>query len=168
MSDDSKLRLLLCGECKSIEELPWYEGDVRGDHLLDYLASRHQYPDGNRHRGGALFDVPEKHWKDPNARQMIIEQINARTGKGLGDKFYEVKATFKEDAFTCWKSRNRTKNCGDFKSEKKRLIPDTKAERKDLGLSPVKSNRFLCEFCPYFSIAMQRMRAGRGDYSFKD
>lgn len=166
MSD--RIRLLVCGECKTIEELPWYEGPVEGDTLLEVLASRHEYPSGQRHGGANLFDVEEKHWRDPYIQKRIVEEITVRTGKGLGDEFYNIKNTFQEDAFTCWKRHNRTRNCDDYKSDRKRLMPNTRQERKEAGLPPFRSNRFLCEFCPVQSVYMQRMRAKRGDYHYVD
>ncbi|MFD9947195.1 hypothetical protein ACFWYW_23915 [Nonomuraea sp. NPDC059023] len=166
MTTEPKIRLLLCGTCTTIEELPDHHGPVESDDLLAYLASRHRFPSGTPHAGGQLFDVEEKHWRNTETRKQIVDQINARSGEGLGRSFYELKDTFKEDAFTCWKKHNRTTNCGDFKSEAKRLTPDTAAERKAAGLGKARSNRFLCEFCPHFSVVMQRMRAARGDYHY--
>ncbi|WP_159402754.1 hypothetical protein [Streptomyces sp. RTd22] len=40
------IRLLLCKDCGSMEELPDYEGDPRQDFLLDTLVKRHRNPDG--------------------------------------------------------------------------------------------------------------------------
>jgi hypothetical protein len=96
----------------------------------------------------------------------IIDELKKKVSDGLGDDFYAVKETFKEDAQTCWKAHNRTKNCADFKSDSKRIQPATKAERKNLGLTPMQSNRFVCEFCPVHAVVMQRMRADRGDYDY--
>jgi len=168
MSNETKIRLVVCRTCKSIEEIPDFQGPLKDDTLLDIVASRHEYAEGFPHEGLKLFDVEERHWRDTHKREKIVEKIKERVGMGLGDEFYTIKATFKEDAFACWKRRNRTRNCEDFKSDKMRLVPNTHAERKELGLPKPTSNRYLCEFCPYFSIAMQRMRAKRGDYHYVD
>ncbi|WP_188187565.1 hypothetical protein [Nonomuraea sp. SYSU D8015] len=141
-----------------MEELPDYEGPVEGDHLLDVLVSRHRFPSGAEHGGGLLIrDIKEEHWADPQIRQQIIQQIDARTAEGLGNHFYDSKNTFQEDAGKCWKEHNRTKNCGDYMSDRKRLLPDTRAERKEAGLDyKNRPNTFLCNFCPYHQIVEQR------------
>jgi hypothetical protein len=167
---DTKIRLLLCGTCGSMEELPDYEGPVEGDYYLEALVSRHRYPDGNEHRGGLLIrDIYEKHWKDPQIRAQIIKEINARTAEGLGTQFYDSRNTFVEDAVMCWKKHNRTHNCGDYKSDRMRLLPDTRAERKEAGLD-VKNrpNIWLCQFCPYHQIVAQRIRDAQGVYEYKE
>jgi hypothetical protein len=48
-----------------------------------------------------------------------------------------------------------------------RLVPDTRAERRDLGLETKASRRpatSLCVFCPYHSVVMQRARKAQGFY----
>ena len=90
-------------------------------------------------------------------------------GELLDGEFFDIKNTFDDDAFTCWKQHNRTTNCGDYRSDKKRLVAPTQELRKDIGgglakKSPVST--FLCNFCPYQSIVMQRMRADQGEYHF--
>ncbi|MFI6495950.1 hypothetical protein [Nonomuraea typhae] len=162
---EEKVRLLVCQDCKTIEELPDHDGPVDYDVLLETAASRHETASGLRHVG-FLYDVSAKSWNDSRIRLEIIEQIKKRSGEGLGNAFYAVKATFQEDAQKCWRQHNRTRNCDEYKSDRKRLQPDTKAERKDLGLAPMQSDRFLCEFCPVQSVMMQRMRADRGDYNY--
>lgn len=163
---ETKIRLVVCPECKTIEEIPDHEGPLKYDYLLDAMAVKHTYPSEHLHAGLVLFDVEQKKWNNTEYRLQIIKQVQERNGAGLGDDFYAVKETFKEDAMTCWKQHNRTRNCDDFKSDSKRIVPDTKWERKDLGLAPMKSDRFVCEFCPVHAVMMQRMRAARGDYDY--
>jgi hypothetical protein len=165
MAELEQVRLMICQDCKSIEEIPDYDGPVEYDYLLEAASSRHTTASGLRHIG-IMCKVPADAWNTPQMRMEIIQQLKERTGKGLGDEFYAVKETFKEDAMRCWKQHNRTRNCDDFKSDAKRIVPDTKADRKDLGLAPMKSNRFVCEFCPVHAVMMQRMRADRGDYDY--
>ncbi|WP_344585669.1 hypothetical protein [Nonomuraea roseoviolacea] len=138
------------------------------DTLLDVAASRHEYAYEKPHPGLRMFRVKQTDWNDTRKRLDIIERLKEETGDGLGDEFYAVKETFKEDAMTCWKQHNRTKNCDEFKSDRKRLMPDTTAERKSAGFAPMQSNRFLCEFCPCGSLVMQRARAAKGIYDFNE
>lgn len=163
---ESKVRLVVCPVCKTIEEIPDYSGPLKYDYLLDAMAVKHSYGAGQPHVGLILFDVDQTEWNNSQTRLKIIEQVKERNGAGLGDEFYSVKETFKEDAMTCWKQHNRTRDCDDFKADNKRIVPDTKWDRKDLGLAPMKSNRFICEFCPVHTVKMQRMRAARGDYDY--
>ncbi|MGW0061418.1 hypothetical protein ACWDTT_16010 [Streptosporangium sandarakinum] len=165
-TNEPELRLIVCRTCKTVDELPDFHGPVIDDVLLDIVASRHEYGPNAPHEGLMPFRVPEKHWKNSAHKAEILERIKERVGMGLGDDFYNVKNQFQEDAQTCWKARNRTKNCDDWRSEKKRLVPDTAAERKAAGLGKPTSNRFLCDFCPVQSVKMQRMRAARGDYHY--
>ena len=163
---EERVRLVVCPVCKSIEEIPDFEGPIQYDTLLDVTASRHEYAYEKPHPGLRMFNIEAAHWNDSNKRKQIIDELKKEVSDGLGDEFYAVKETFKEDAQKCWKAHNRTKNCADFKSDSKRIQPATNAERKNLGLAPMQSNRFVCEFCPMQSIMMQRMRAGRGDYDY--
>lgn len=163
---ETKIRLVVCPVCKTIEEIPDFQGPLKYDVLLDNIAVRHEYAPDRPHEGMKLFDVPQTAWNDTETRLQIIKQVKERVGGGMGDEFYAVKETFKEDAMECWRRHNRTMNCDEFKSDSKRLDPGTKHDRKELGLAPMRSNRYLCEFCPFHSVAMQRMRAKRGDYDY--
>jgi hypothetical protein len=51
----------------------------------------------------------------------------------------------------CYSQHLRPKGaCPDFNAESKRLMPDTKAERKEAGLDPKRGLPIihLCSFCP--------------------
>jgi hypothetical protein len=147
-----------------MEELPDYEGPVEGDHLLEVLVSRHRFPSGAEHGGGLLIrDIKEEHWQNEQIRRQIIQQIDARSAEGLGNHFYDSKNTFQEDAGMCWK------NCGDYMTDSKRLLPDTRAERKEAGLDyKNRPNTFLCNFCPYHQIVEQRKAAAKGAYDYTE
>lgn len=169
MSDDEKVRLLICHVCQSIDELPDYEGDPAHDDTLNYRVAEHQYPSGTPHVG-SLARVSAKSWNNKDHRAGILAELAKAglpgKGEGLGQSYYDVKDNFRADALKCWKQHNRTLNCEDYHSESKRLYPDTKAERKDLGLSPnTRPNTFLCNFCPVESVATTEMRRKRGDYN---
>jgi hypothetical protein len=123
---------------------------------------------GTSHAG--LATVSEKTWDDPRLQKKVIEQLSeAASGKdtGLGSGLYNLRDTFKDDAIKCWRQHNRTTNCGDYKSDSKRLVPDTRGDRRELGLETKASRRpgtYLCVFCPYHSVVMQRARKEQGFY----
>lgn len=162
-----QIRLLLCLECSTIEELPDYEGDPREDHLLEVLISKHEYPSGLRHLGD-LIKLDKAVWDNKNSKREVIKQIRKGSG-GIDEfdaKFYETKNTFMEDALHCWKVKhNRTINCGDYRSEPKRLVPDTKDDWKQAGVTRPKKtafDRYLCDFCPYHRVVVETEKHKRG------
>lgn len=162
----AKVRLLVCLDEKTIEELPDYEGPAEKDDTLNWLISnRHtERGSGLTHRG-QLMDVEAKHWDNEKMRAQIIAQI--REGAqftGLDPSFYDAKNTLQEDAMTCWtRDHNRDPACSDYKSEKKLLKPDTKGDRADLGLSEYRSTTYLCDFCPVKSLVQKAYYDKSGD-----
>lgn len=152
MSDH--LRLLLCLECKTLEPVPDYEGDPHNDWDLKYVIEKHAYPSGDKHNGN-LIRLPKKYWDNPEQRESIRKQINeGLVGGGLPDAFYDVKDTLNEDALQCFQRHNRNPGCPDYRSDAKRLSAGTDKERRDLGLAPLRSNRFLCDHCPVHSLVL--------------
>ena len=148
----TKIRLLICYTDKSVTPLPWCGENPQCQHPgclepLEYRLGEH-----TGHRVG-LADVEENQWEDPYKREVITGQIaeyaqGTGQGSGLGEQFYEVRDTFADDAMRCWKKHNRTKDCGDWKTDKMRLYPDTRADRKELGLDPkTRPSSSLCDFC---------------------
>jgi hypothetical protein len=168
-ADGPRLRLLICHDCKTIEPLPWFDGPVQYDDTLNYRLASHRTGSGEPHHG-TLGTVSESSWEDPQKQRQIMKEITkAHAGgeTGLGHALYNARSTFQEDALTCWRQHNRTTNCQDYKSDSKRLVPDTRGERRELGLSVKSSARpatSLCNFCPYHSVVMQRARKEQGFY----
>lgn len=170
-SDDARMRILVCFDCDSVDPLPLYDGPPEHDEYLTARIGNHRTPGGTPHRG-RLFTVSEKSWNNPSYRAEILKEIDKARGggdTGLGTRFYDVRSTFQEDAMTCWRVKhNRTENCEDYKSDKMRLVPDTKEERKDLGMETrarhIPGGTYLCMFCPYASIVMERQRKAQGFY----
>ncbi|MDX3260749.1 hypothetical protein PV336_16130 [Streptomyces sp. MI02-2A] len=161
------VRLLQCLDCKTLEELPDYQGDPRGDHLLEVMVQGHKFPSGTEHRGH-LHRVEKKHWDSPTTRATIEAQIREKSGHtGLDPNFYAAKNTFQEDAMSCWKAHQRNPGCSDYKTASKQLTPGTAAERKAAGLPKYRSaqDRFLCEFCPVHSLVVQAARKKAGLYN---
>jgi hypothetical protein len=170
-ADDARIRILVCYDCDSIDPLPVFNGPPEYDEFLTARIEGHKTAGGTPHRG-RVFTVSEKSWDNPEYRAEILRELDkARNGgeTGLGARFYDVRSTFQEDAMNCWRHKhNRTENCEDYKSDKMRLVPDTKEERKDLGLETraryLPGGTYLCMFCPYASIVMQRQRKAQGYY----
>lgn len=164
------MRVLHCLVCGSLEELPPFDGRPENDDLLEISVERHRFPSGEPHKGH-LFRVPALQWENVEVRRRIIEQIKGGGSKGIDEfdeKFYDTKNTFKDDAMACYAAHLRPKDgCPDYKTGRKALVPDTRAERKDAGLvAPSKApgpRTYLCDFCPVHSIVVQRMRDQRGD-----
>lgn len=165
-----KIRILYCWDCKSIEELPDFEGNPDDDVLLSVLIERHESA-GVQH-AGSLFKIGVKLWSQEKYRNEIITQMRDQVGGGLDnlDKgYYETRATFYEDAMSCYKSHNRPQDdCGDWKAENKRLIPKTDALRKEAGLETAAKSSgtrvYLCDFCPVKSNVMTKQREAAGMY----
>lgn len=167
----SKLRLLICHSHESVQPIPWCGEDNQCTHPgclepLEYRLTGHL---GCR---VSLGDIDEKTWDNAAARPAIIRQaveytFGAGKAGGLGGEFYDVRSTFSEDAMTCWKRHNRTKNCGDYQSDRMRLYPDTGADRKEAGLDPkMRPATTLCQFCPYHGIVVQRQRSEKFRYNY--
>jgi hypothetical protein len=160
--------LMVCAECGTVEHA---SGEPQYNEELEALGRRHEvYVAGNLYRHPlALTTVNAQLWeKSEEFRKFLIAMIQdaTKTGDvGLGNKNYDLKNTFQEDAITCWRKHGRTQNCDDYKSDKMKLLPDTKGDRKELGLSVRAANRpgvHLCVYCPYHSVVMSRARKAQG------
>lgn len=166
-----EIRLLHCKVCDSIEELPLFDGAPENDHLLQILVDRHVFPSGEPHVG-RLFRLPQMSWESTEARKQIIEQIKGGGSAGLDEfdpEFYATRNTFQEDALKCYNAHLRpTDGCPDYESPSKRLLPNTKEDRKEVGLvDPSKApgpKTYLCQFCPVSSVVMTKKNALRGLY----
>lgn len=169
------LRLLICGHCNSVQEVPWCGTDKQCGHRacvepLEFRIAEHQFTDGRPHAPATLADIEKKLWDDPQVRKNFLSDIPTVTGwpgggEGLGQTLYDVKSTFMEDAATCWAQHNRTTDCGDYKSKKKLLAPDTKSERRDLGLSAAHPTTYLCDYCPVKSIVQTKAYSDKYRYN---
>jgi hypothetical protein len=159
---NESIRLLRCNDCLTLEELPDFDGPPEYDTLLITLMDRHRFPNGEPHRG-RLIKVETRAWGMSNLRQALIEQIWAGS-KGIAEldaSFYDVKNTFQEDAIKCYQQHLRPQEgCPDWRSESKILKPDTKADRKEAGLSTTEGMPVihLCSFCPCRSFYERKQR----------
>lgn len=167
----TQLRLLICHQCKTVEEFPDFDGPPDRDEVLAFHAAKHRSA-GVPHKGN-LVKIDEEHWSREEVREQTLKQIQeALSGgeTGLGSPAYNLLNTLREDAMTCFRQHQRNPACSDYKSPEKRLVPDTVAERKELGLDPVydstnrRLTRYLCEYCPVHSLVQQAARKRAGLY----
>lgn len=163
------IRLLLCLNCKSVEEIPDFQGHPDDDVLLQIIIEKHQST-GVPHKGN-LVKVPLKLWMRQEVREQMLQQIRGGAAPGLDAMmpgYYDVKNQFFQDAMNCYAAHSRPKGqCPEFGDEKKRLVPSTTAERKELGLgAPTTSGTkvYLCDFCPVKSYNMTKARETKGMY----
>lgn len=148
------VRLLLCHEDKSLEQVDDYEGDPHNDWALKYVLEKHRYPSGDPHLG-QMMRVEKKHWDLPSTREAIEKQIRDSAGHtGLDQSFYDTKDTLGEDALKCFEKHGRNPGCNNYRDDDKRLSAGTDRERKSLGLQPLRANHFLCDHCPVHSMVM--------------
>jgi hypothetical protein len=104
---------------------------------------------------GRLYNVSLLHWQSKTLKPQIIEQITSGASglDAFGTGFYATRMQFHEDAMKCFAVHSRPKGqCPEFHADKKRLLPTTKAERHEVGLSDPKNapgpRIYLCDFCP--------------------
>jgi hypothetical protein len=166
---EERVRLLICADCKSIEELPAYDGPQEHDDTGNYRMAQHRYGSDGPYHPTTVGDVAKKDWDKPTVREAIVQKITTSLGgdEGLGREYYDVKSNFQQDAIGCWKRHNRTTDCGDYMSEPKRLDPGTRRDRIEAGITPRRPSTFLCQFCPVQSVKMQLRRAAKGAYDRK-
>jgi len=152
-----RLRLLICRDCRSIEELPDFTGPVEHDVVLDHAVEAHRYPNGEAHFGN-LADVEESDWRDPSRQAEIVKQITSKT-TGLESEFYATKNTFEAEALKCYaKHRRPDQGCIDWQNSKKRLGNPSK-----MGWQ-VGPKVYLCDFCPVRSWVDTQKRSQAGAY----
>jgi hypothetical protein len=168
---EATLRLLYCLVCKTLEELPPFDGRPENDTYLMLACEGHVFPSGDPHKG-RLFRLPVAYWANEEIRKGIIDQIKGGGSKGLDEvdpDYYASRSTFAEDALKCYQRHQRpTDGCSEYMDSSKILLPKTAVERKELGLPSPKNapgpKVFLCTMCPIHSIVTTRKRALLGLY----
>lgn len=148
---EDQIRILRCDVCRTLEEIPDFDGPADYDVLLQVALDRHRT--GGQSHVGRLINVPKRAWEMPSLRKALIQQIRDGSSSGLANfqsDFYELHDTFREDALLCYDQHLRPEGaCADWHADNKRLIPNTKSERKEAGLDPKRMPViFLCSFCP--------------------
>ena len=171
--NEPMMRLLVCAKCKSIEEVPAYEGPEGGEDTVQYDHTMRFFVDQHIERGCTNFQdrttghLPTKYWLIPKIKESIVSQL--QTGSQgldvLGTQFYATRENLLSDAMNCWiKEHKSTRDCDDYKSDKKVLKPDTAKERKEAGLEKVGAGPkvYLCDYCPVKSIVQQKAFKQKG------
>lgn len=159
------IRILRCDQCRTMEELPDYEGSPDRDYVLGALiAQRHTEQSGVTHVG-QLMRVEKQHWESTSTRKEILRQLAMET-TGFDPEVYNADAGYRADAMDCWKKHLRVRECADYKIGEKRITPNTAAERKEAGLPKYTSEKdvYLCDFCPAKSIVQEKVFKKRGLY----
>lgn len=151
------VRTLRCDVCKTLEEVPDFEGDPSRDYVMDALiARRHTDPSGLTHIG-QVMRWAKRDWESTSTRQEVMRQLAVKT-TGFDPEVYAADAGFRTDAMECWKKHLRVSECSDYKvGTERRLTPNTAKERKELGLPKYRSEKdvYLCDFCPAKAAAQE-------------
>ena len=169
------MRLLYCNACKTLDEIPDYDGQEEVDPLVEVVVREHNMRDPMAHGGQRvnpmrLAVVDDLEWQFD--REKIIEQIN-RSNKQVGfDPWVgEAHNTFREDAHKCWVQHRQPdlgagKACIDYWDESKRIGRPTAIGRQIVkeneGLG--KTDPHLCQWCPYYSGVVTEVRFKKGQY----
>lgn len=165
------IRLLVCADCKSMDEIPDFEGHPDDDVLLKIACESHVWPTGTEHKGN-IFRIPLKFYGNPKVRESMIKQIQAGVSGGLDDVekgWYDAKSQFAADAMSCFEKHLKPAGrCPDWMNDSKKLVPKTAAERKDAGMNAPGQNgapsTYLCSFCPASIFMTQKRRELAGMY----
>ncbi len=147
------MRLLLCHDCTTLEEVPDFDGPPERDVLLDNLLERHRFDGGREPHRGQLLKVDAKDWADKRKREAIIEEVWNKAGyTGMEPEFYATQNTFQEDAAKCFNAHRRPQGgCIDYCIPSKRLGNSTLTREeqkisKEAGFKP-RGAVYLCNFC---------------------
>jgi hypothetical protein len=176
--EPDRINLLVCKQCKTIQEIPYTKtgkslGEGRYDQSDNPFISSYIGECERAGHFGVLTDCLTVAWMgNPQLKESILAQIKEQIlgggSKGLdvfGTNFYNVKATYTEDAMNCYNLHLRPQGqCADYKSDKKVLKPDTAKERLDAGLEAGKTKIHLCDFCPVKMYNQKRAYTERGLY----
>lgn len=141
-----EIRLVVCRDCRSIEELPPYTGPIDRDVLLEDTLSRHMYV-GSTHEV-TLVKVPESFWRDKAIKERITRQLSQGGSKGIEEledaqDYYGTRDTYREDALKCFQRHQRPQEgCIDYQNPDKRIGNPT-SEGWKTG-----PRVYACSFCP--------------------
>jgi hypothetical protein len=162
-------RLLVCRECRTIDELPLYDGPKEleaRDPILDNVVRRHVQKHGDLStEAAALLVAPEDVCNCAKCRGQATFWQGHRDDvlKGLGERWtgfhpehYATFDTYREDALRCYSLHRRPKgtDCIDYQVDNRRLTPEAWKGREV----------FLCDFCPVNSAVETAKRHRLGLY----
>lgn len=168
-----QLRVLQCFECKTMEELPDFEGNPADDVTLHYLDQKHGGSSQQPHHR-TLLRVEQRVWEDRNAKKQIVEQAWTAE-KGFKPSYYDIKDTLKEDAVNCHRAHQRQVPCIDWHDSTKKLTSPTSRDRAKLAAELPRSFggdrdaiakgapvQYLCDFCPVAVAVEHAKQKARG------
>jgi hypothetical protein len=173
--NEPMMRLMKCLKCKTIDEIPGYSGPEGGENTVEFDEALRFFVDQHIDKGctnrddRVIYYLPVRFWVIPKVKKGILKQIQ-QGAEGLdifGTNFYATKENFTADAMTCWIAHKQTKDCGDYKNDKKLLKADTAKERLDAGLEKESSGPkvYLCDYCPVKSIVQEKAFKQQGLYN---
>lgn len=171
-----QVRVLVCYECKTQEQIPDYPPSANPDNdfTLHYVDEKHGGHTQQAHHR-VLHRVSEAVWKDPRARKGILERTwDGKTG--FTPQYYDIKDTLQEDAVKCHIAHQRQVPCIDWKDSSKRLKSPTAGDRQKLARDLPRSFKgdrdaiakgapvqYLCEFCPVAAAVEHAKQKARGE-----
>jgi hypothetical protein len=172
--NEPHMRVLKCTRCRSLEEVPDYDGPEGGENSAEYDLALKFFTDPHVNGKCTRDDFmtvrfPTRFWVIPKVKESIEQQLKEGS-QGLdvfGTNAYAMKNNFQADAMTCWvKDHAQTIDCGDYKSDKKLIKADTAAERKELGLEIESKGPkvYLCDYCPVKSKVQEKAFKKKGLY----
>jgi hypothetical protein len=172
------VRLLHCGACKTLEEIPDYEGSQEVDPLVERVVMEHNRRDPMAHAGkhlttlpmrlGVVDDMEYAYQREDVLKRFMEEGQNMGMTPWVG----ETLNTFQEDALKCWNQHRQPKEgspCIDYMSDSKRIGRPTQ-EGRDILAQNYKlgaKDPHLCQYCPYHSVVETAIRARKGLYKDK-
>jgi hypothetical protein len=172
--NEPHMRVLKCTKCRSIEEVPDYDGPEGGENTQEYDLSLKFFTDQHVNKNCKRDDFttvrfPTRFWIIPKVKASIEQQLK-EGAQGLdvfGTDFYNTMNNFTADAMKCWMQHNQTKDCSEYKSEHKMLKPGTSVERAAIGLEKEATGPkvYLCDYCPIKSVVQQKAFTKKGLYN---
>lgn len=167
------MRLLFCNHCKTLEEIPDYEGTDPVDPLVEALVRKHNERAPMEH-GGAnisaspmrLMAVDDNDWR--TNREKVLAQVNQENKKvGFDAWVYEAMNTYADDALRCYRAHHRPEDgCIDWWDDSKRIGRPTSEGRKVLkdNYKSGATDPHLCQWCPVASFVATQQRLKMGMY----
>jgi hypothetical protein len=167
------MRLLYCNACRTIDEVPDYEGSDKVDPLVEEVVRKHNVKDPMTHGGGQyspmrLMKIDDLEWMVD--REKVVKLINESNKQvGMDPWVGESHNTFLEDANKCWRQHRQPKEgepCIDYWSESKRIGRPTAEGRAALKENYKLGTKdpHLCLWCPYHVVVTTEVRHRRGMY----
>lgn len=176
--EGEQVRLLMCFECKTMEEMPDFPPGARteDDVVLWAVDEKHGGRSQQPHHR-TILRMPKAAYDDRQARRQIIDKAWEGTA-GFTPSYYDIKNTLMEDAVKCHIEHHRQVPCIDYRISEKRLRSPSQGDRdrlaKDLSgaarnsfnLDAIKHGapqKFLCDFCPVQVAVEFERRKARGE-----